>query len=169
MSSADRILMILHLAFAIFAIGPLTAATMSTPRHIRRRDTEVLRHLNRNTRIYGLLTLGIFLFGALLAHGKFSQMWLSASMTLFIVALVLLLLVERDQRKALHTLELAAAEEHSRTPAAEAETEADETAGPAAAGPRDTELAKVESGRIAAISGVVALIWIVILILMVWH
>ncbi|MGH3380254.1 MAG: hypothetical protein ACRDP6_36525, partial [Actinoallomurus sp.] len=32
-----------------------------------------------------------------------------------------------------------------------------------------TEPARVETGRIATISGVVALIWIVILVLMVWN
>ncbi|HEY0542599.1 MAG TPA: hypothetical protein VGD53_29850 [Actinoallomurus sp.] len=199
MSSGDRLLMILHIGFAIFALGPITAATMATPRHIRRGEANVVRYLNRITRIYGLLTLGIFLFGLLLAHGEFNQVWLSASMTLFIVALVLLLIVERDQRKALHKIELAAAERHGtpaetatrpaeapaqtpRTaetvaadkPVAGAETSADtgapkeETPAP---GPRpaDRDLAKVETGRIATISGVVALIWIVILVLMVWN
>jgi hypothetical protein len=171
---------------------------MATPRHIRRGEANVVRYLNRITRIYGLLTLGIFLFGLLLAHGKFNQVWLSASMTLFIVALALLLIVERDQRKALHKIELAVAERRGTPaetatrpaeapaetprpaetvaadkPVAGAETRADtgppkETPAP---GPRpvDRDLAKVETGRIATISGVVALIWIVILVLMVWN
>ncbi|WP_285571081.1 hypothetical protein [Actinoallomurus iriomotensis] len=201
MSSGDRLLMILHIGFAIFALGPVTAATMATPRHIRRGEASVVRNLNRMTRIYGLLTLGIFLFGALVAHGKFDQMWLSASMTLFIVAFVLLFIVERDQRKAIHKIEVAAAErraekaeaappadttattapttaptdkpvagadvptgaEKAETPAPEPEPEPRPEPRPAA------EAAKVETGRIATISGVVALIWIVILVLMVWH
>jgi Ca2+/Na+ antiporter len=180
MSSADRLLLILHIGFAIFSLGPLTAATMATPRYIRKGDTRVLRYLNRVSRIYGLLTLGIFLFGILLAHGKFSQVWLTVSMTLFIVAFVLLLIVERDQRKALHKLELAEAKvaapvatptepaEPAETVEGEAaETEA-EAVGPAPA-PVTGDLAKVETGRIATISGVVALIWIVILVLMVWN
>jgi hypothetical protein len=194
--------MILHIGFAIFALGPITAATMTTPRHIRRGDAAVVRHLNRMTRIYGLLTLGIFLFGMLLAHGRFNQAWLSASMTLFIVAFALLFIIERDQRKALHKIELAAAERRG-TPAettpptdtarpaespraAEATTPSDkpvagtdtgtevkaETPAPEpkpARKPFDRQLAKVETGRIATISGVVALIWIVILVLMVWN
>ncbi|MCW2858914.1 MAG: hypothetical protein JWP48_622 [Actinoallomurus sp.] len=198
MSSGDRLLMILHIGFAIFALGPITAATMATPRHIRRGEANVVRYLNRITRIYGLLTLGIFLFGLLLAHGRFNQVWLSASMTLFIVALVLLLIVERDQRKALHKIELAVAERRG-TPAEAAPANAEapaETARPAETaaadkpvagaetragtgapketpatgpGPADRDLAKVETGRIATLSGVVALIWIVILVLMVWN
>ncbi|MCO6006704.1 hypothetical protein NE236_17095 [Actinoallomurus purpureus] len=190
MSSADRLLLILHIGFAIFTLGPLTAATMATPRYIRRGEPGTLRYLNRATRVYGLLTLGIFLFGAILAHGQFSKVWLSASMTLFIVALVLLVIVERDQRKALHKLQLADAERRpasaSTAPPAEAapaETVAAPGEGPATEaadagtgtpGPAPEraplgELAKVETGRIATISGVVALIWIVVLILMVWN
>jgi Ca2+/Na+ antiporter len=207
MSSADRLLLILHIGFAIFALGPLTAATMATPRYIRKGDPRVVRYLNRATRIYGLLALGIFLFGAILARGQFSKMWLSASMTLFIVAVVLLVIIERDQRKSLHKLDVADAERRpvAPTPAAPshvapAEAGTGETAeagvgettgtgtapgesappeaaadtGTTAPGPASGraplgEIAKVETGRIATISGVVALIWIVILILMVWN
>jgi hypothetical protein len=193
MSSGDRLLMILHIGFAIFALGPITAATMATPRYIRRADQSVVRYLNRITRIYGLATLGIFLFGALLAHGKFDRVWLSASMTLFVVAFALLFIVERDQRKALHKIAVAAAERRADTaePVRPADTAATTAptdkpvAGadvPTGAEKAETpkpetrtapkpaaEVAKVETGRIATISGVVALIWIVILVLMVWH
>lgn len=204
MSSGDRLLMILHIGFAIFALGPVTAATMATPRYIRRGDASVVRYLNRMTRIYGLLTLGIFLFGLPVAHGRFDQAWLSASMTLFVVAVVLLLIIERDQRRALHAIELAAAERRSvpvakpsaaetpRAPETRAKTTTatdkpvagapagaeDEAADTPAPGPKpapepdrsvDGDVAKVETGRIATISGVVALIWIAILVLMVWN
>lgn len=110
MSTSDRILLILHIGFAIFTLGPLTAATMSTPRYIRRRNVTVVRYLHRTTQIYGLGTLGIFLIGLGLAKGDLAEAWLTVSMTLFVVALVLLLIVERDQRKAVHLLEVAAAE-----------------------------------------------------------
>ncbi|HEX2314815.1 MAG TPA: hypothetical protein VHJ17_13825 [Thermomonospora sp.] len=175
MSSSDRLLLILHVGFAIFTLGPLTAATSATPRYIRRGDLAVLRYLHRGTRLYGLLTLGIFLFGLLLADGDLAQVWLSVSMTLFVVALVLLLLVERDQRRAVHLLEVAAAERQA-APAAEA---ADATEGARAAKPEEPgeageaapkpEVAQVERGRIAVLSGVVALLWVVILVLMVWN
>ena len=187
MSSGDRLLLILHIGFAIFALGPITAATMATPRYIRRGEASVVRYLNRATRVYGLLTLGIFLFGLLLAHWKLNQAYLSASMTLFIVAFVLLLIVERDQRKALHKIEAVAerrgapAEAEPPTappttaptdkPVAGAPTDADDTKTPAPE-PKPApaaEPARVETGRIATISGVVALIWIVILVLMVWN
>lgn len=200
MPSSDRLLLILHVGFAIFTLGPLTAATMASPRYIRRHDVAVLRYLTRATRIYGLATLGIFLFGLFLAHGDFARVWLSASMTLFIVALVLLVLVERDQRRALHALQVAIAAGRislpsyaARTDAATAETDdaegsaeqdADSGGGAEAAGGEEAEaedaaaarratagddIARVERGRIASISGVVAVIWLVILFLMVWY
>ncbi|MFB4296053.1 hypothetical protein [Actinomadura sp. NTSP31] len=174
MSTSDRILLILHIGFAIFTLGPLTAATMSTPRYIRNRNATVVRYLNRTTQIYGAGALLIFLFGLWLAEGRLAQVWLSASMTLFIVALVLLLIVERDQRKAVKLLDEAGP---APAPAPAAPTEAGETGGPAAAetpvagkaAAAAPEVAQVERGRIAALSGVVALIWLVILVLMVWN
>jgi hypothetical protein len=190
MSSTDRLLLFLHIGFAIFTLGPLTAATMASPRYIRRREVTVLRYLNRATRIYGLLALGIFLFGLLLAKGKFAQVWLSASMTLFIVALALLFIVERDQRKAIHALELTAAqhvpapavppgEPGTDAPAADStDASGRDASGPSAAAdvadgagpaPDPVTVAQVEQGRIAAISGVITLLWLVILFLMVWY
>ena len=198
MSSADRLLLILHIGFAIFTLGPLTAATMATPRYIRRGEPGILRYLNRATRIYGLLTLGIFLFGALLQPDRLGRGWLSASMTLFVVAFVLLIIVERDQRKAINRIEAAAelrpapgqpaVKPPEGTPTATEGEPAEEpaagtTAAATGAGGETSErvtaaappalpaaeLAKVELGRIATISGVVALIWIVILVLMVWN
>jgi uncharacterized membrane protein len=192
MSTSDRILLFLHIGFAIFTLGPLTAATMSTPRYIRKRNVVVVRYLHRTTQIYGIGTLGIFLIGLGLAKGDLAEVWLTVSMTLFVVALVLLLIVERDQRKAVHLLEVAAAEAvpapvaarpaatekageakeggvEAEGGAAEAEAEAPAagaTAEPAAA---TGEIAQVERGRLAAMSGVVALIWLVILVLMVWN
>jgi uncharacterized membrane protein len=184
MSTSDRLLLFLHIGFAIFTLGPLTAATMSTPRYIRKRNVVVVRYLHRTTQIYGVATLGIFLFGLALAKGDAAEVWLTVSMTLFVVALVLLVIVERDQRRAAHLLEVAAAEEAAvpapaRPAAAKAEGEdgdqaeakaedgEDEPAArPAAAG---AEIAQVERGRLAAMSGVVALIWLVILVLMVWN
>jgi hypothetical protein len=170
MSTSDRLLLILHLGFAIFTLGPLTAATSVTPRYIRKRDAVVVRHLNRNTRIYGLGTLGVFLFGLFLGQDELAQTWLVISMTLFVVALVLLLLVERDQRKAAHLLEVAAAKTAPPKKPAEGEGEAEgEPEKETSDGSGGEDVAQVERGRIAAISGVVALIWVVILVLMVWN
>jgi Ca2+/Na+ antiporter len=169
-----RLLLILHIGFAIFTLGPLTAALMATPRYIRNGDLAVVRHLRLTTQVYGLGALGVLVFGIFLAEGKFSRVWLSASMTLFIVALVLLLIVERDVSRAVRAMESAATPPQSVEPAPPAETAADQEAAedaqlivkPAVAPP---DLAQVERGRITSLSGVIGLIWIVILVLMIWH
>ena len=144
MSPVNHLLLWLHIGFAIFALGPLTAVTSVTPRYIRTRDIAVLRYLHRATRLFGLLTFGVFLFGVLLGlmmgHGTLGEPNMSASMTLFVVAAVLLVIVERDQRTAIAALSTESTDDD----------------------------AKVQTGRIAALAGVSALIWLVILFLMVF-
>jgi hypothetical protein len=111
MSFADRVLLWLHIVFVIFAIGPVTVATMSTPRYIRARNLAVTTYLYRMTRIFAAVSLGVLLFGIILANvqHKISTPWVTASMTLFVVAVVLLVLIMRDQHKAIDALKIAAA------------------------------------------------------------
>ena len=191
MSFTDRLVLWLHIGFAIFALGPVTVAIVSTPRYIRARNQTVVGYLLRTTRIYAVLSLGVLLFGLILAQLKkdFSHPWLTVSMTLFVVALVLLVLIMRDQRKAVTALELAAAAEApaAGTPPAAAQVvpvSAEQQAGdaeaagdaepvpvnqPGSPGAPAPQIATVERGRIATMGGVVALIYLVILILMVWN
>jgi Ca2+/Na+ antiporter len=184
MSFADHAILWLHVTAAVFTIGPGTAAIMSTPRFIRKRNPVIVGYLFRTTRIYSLGTLLTLVFGVILAvmTHKFSQWWISVSLTLFVVAFVLLLLIMRDQRKALSALDRAAGaavadgvEESLRSAdsgaAAEGDRPAIEGAQPAAraAARGDLLTAAVERGRIVSFGGVTALIWLVILVLMAWH
>ena len=195
MSFADHAVLWLHLVAAIFTIGPGTAAIMSTPRYIRRQNTILVGYLYRTTRIYSIAALLTLIFGAVLAGmtHKFSQWWISVSLTLFVVAFVLLVMIMRDQRTALTALTTAddtvaavgsetvrssqAAQEPQETEAAEA-AEGDQPATtvasdaqPAATTDPKTglRLAAVERGRIASLGGITAVIWLVILVLMVGH
>jgi predicted integral membrane protein DUF2269 len=198
MSFADHAILWLHVSAAVFTIGPGTAAIMSTPRFIRKRNPVIVGYLFRTTRIYSLGTLLTLVFGIILTAmtHKFSQWWISVSLTLFVVAFVLLLLIMRDQRKALSALDRAAGaavadgvEESVRSAdsgaaAAEAGVGQPVTGGdrpaigdaqPAtgaaqltAAAP-DLHAGAVERGRIASMGGVTALIWLAILVLMAWH
>src|SRR5213083_188423 len=108
MSAIERLVLWLHVAFVIFAIGPVTIAIMSSPRAIRTRNAVVLQHLLVMTRIFGTASLGVLVFGIILGQQQkeLSKAWLTVSMTLFVVALVLLVLI-RDQRRALAALKLA--------------------------------------------------------------
>jgi hypothetical protein len=205
MSFADHAVLWLHLAAAIFTIGPGTAAIMSTPRYIRRQNTVLVGYLYRSTRIYSIAALLTLIFGAVLAGmtHKFSQWWISVSLTLFVVAFVLLILIIRDQRTALTALTTAddtvaaGRGEVARTAEAARASEAAQAAEtapegqpaqatatgeqPAAAVASDAQptittdpktglrLAAVERGRIAMMGGITAVIWLVILVLMVWH
>ena len=191
MSFADHAILWLHVTAAVFTIGPGTAAIMSTPRFVRKRNIGVVGYLFRTTRMYSFATLLTLIFGLVLTGmtHKFNQWWISVSLTLFVVAFVLLMLVLRDQRKALAALEAAdraggqvdgrtaaamaaAGEATSRSADAgesPAEAGAPAIAGPAATVGRDLLVAAVERGRIALIGGLTALIWLVILVLMVWH
>jgi hypothetical protein len=105
MSGGDKVLLWLHVAAVMFLLGPLTIATTTTPRYIRTGDVAVVRHLHRTTRIFGLGSLLVFVFGAALGRDHLDKPWLTASMTLFIVAIILLVIVERDQRKSISKLE----------------------------------------------------------------
>ena len=201
MSFADHAILWLHVSAAVFTIGPGTAAIMSTPRFIRKRNPIIVGYLFRTTRIYSLGTLLTLVFGLILTGmtHKFSQWWISVSLTLFVVAFVLLLLIMRDQRKALSTLDraagaavadgveestrvadsVAAAEARAADGAQQPVTEGDRPAiggaQPAASAAQrtgaeaDRLTAAVERGRIVSLGGVTALIWLVILVLMVWH
>jgi uncharacterized membrane protein len=190
MSFGDHAILWLHITAAVFTIGPGTAAIMSTPRYIRTQNSVVVGYLFRTTRIYSFAALLTLIFGLILTGmtHKFSQWWISVSLTLFVVAFILLMMILRDQRRALAALDAAAgaavadAVEDIPAPAAPADApalaaaDADKPAVTAGTRPAttaavaaDVRLAAVERGRIASIGGVTALIWLAILVLMVWH
>lgn len=181
-SFIDRLMIWLHVAFVIFTIGPVTIAILSSPRYIRTRNVAVLRYMLRTTRIFGTASLGVLAFGIAAAQSlhKLNATWVTAAMTLFVVSLVLLVLIMRDQRRAVVALETAS------------EHEALATANPAPSGDgpdgRNGEnghddapdaravtaaplphAASVERGRIASMAGIVTLMWLVILVLMIWN
>src|SRR5215472_1646934 len=132
MSFTDRLVIWLHIAFVVFTIGPVSIAILSTPRYIRHRNVAVLRYLLRMTRIFGVATLGVLAFGIVAAQElkKLSSAWITTAETLFVVSLVLLVLIMRDQRKAVVALETVA--EHEALAAANhaGEEHAEETDAP---------------------------------------
>lgn len=183
MSFSQHLVLWLHVAFVIFTIGPVTLAIMSTPRYIRQRDVRIVRYLSRITFIFLLGSLGVLIAGMALASmlSKAGKWWIIVSATLFLVAVLLLVLIVRDQRKAIKALESAAAADQAAggtaglTEAEAAAVPADQPAGTAAQSPAgkaeagSAALASVERGRIAMTGGLVSLIWLVILVLMVWN
>lgn len=174
MSFGDRLVLWLHIAFAIFTIGPVALAISSTPRYIRHRNIPVLRYLSRITLIFTAASLLVLVFGIVLANivHAFSRPWLTVSMTLFVVAIVLLVLIVRDQRKAIRALAEQASDDKAGSGADREEGVESGQHGEDGTGQHSAEaahIASVERGRIAALGGVVNLLWLVILVLMVWR
>ncbi len=187
-SFPDRLMIWLHVAFVIFTIGPVTIAILSSPRYIRTRNVAVLRYMLRTTRIFGIASLGVLAFGIAAAQAlhKLNAPWITTAMTLFVVSLVLLVLIMRDQRRAVVALETASETEALAT-ANNAPTGGvrnvqdvqdvpdghedapDVQALPVAPTGRAPQAASVERGRIASLAGIVTLLWLVILVLMVWN
>jgi hypothetical protein len=191
MSFSDRLVLWLHIGFAIFTIGPVTVAISSTPRYVRKRNLAVVQYLYQMTRVFAILSLAVLIAGLFLAQidKDFSKPWLAVSGTLFVVAIALLVLIMRDQHRAIGALQ-AAGPEYPPSPAADGTAlPADGGAAAAPAGPGTgagaaataqtppgspahggaVHLAAVERGRIATMGGVVSVIWLVILVLMVWN
>jgi hypothetical protein len=181
-SFPDRLWIWLHVAFVIFTIGPVAIAILSTPRYIKTRNVAVLRYMLRTTRIFGTASLGVLVLGIVAAQSlhKLESSWVTTAMTLFVVSLVLLVLIMRDQRRAVVALETASEHEALTTanpagpqgtkPTAAAQDGHDD-APDARAVPvvAPAHAASVERGRIASLAGIVTLIWLVILVLMIWN
>ena len=178
-SFPDRLWVWLHVAFVIFTIGPVAIAILSTPRYIRTRNVAVLRYMLRTTRIFGTASLGVLAFGIVAAQSlhKLQSSWITTAMTLFVVSLVLLVLIMRDQRRAVVELETASEREALTTanpvgakgtaPAEDGHHDAPDAQAIPVATP--VHAASVERGRIASLAGIVTLIWLVILVLMIWN
>jgi Predicted integral membrane protein (DUF2269) len=175
-SFSQHLVLWLHVAFVAFTIGPVTLAIMSTPRYIRLRDVRIVRYLSRITLIFttgslGVLIAGLFLAQMLKVSGK---SWVVISTTLFAVAVVLLVLIARDQRRAIKALTSASPDGQDGEPTDNHQADDHQ---PADSNPPDADQDKVrlphvataERARIAMTGGLVSIIWLVILVLMVWN
>ena len=177
MSFTDRLVLWLHVGFAIFTIGPVTVAIMSTPRYIRKRNVVIVRYLYRTTRLFTAISLAVLIAGLVLANQLhvFSKPWLSVSLTLFVVAIALLVLIMRDQHRAIAALEEAeevaadAAAGAADQPGAEAGDRSERAQVPGSPITAEELHPHVERARITSLGGVVSVIWLVILVLMVWN
>ena len=143
-SGAYAVVLVLHLLTALFVVGPLAVAGVTSARMVRDGRVDALRSAARTTRYYALASVVVVLLGsAMVGLGdtgdawEMSQLWVSASYALWIVAVALTLgLVAPAQQSAVHALE-------------------------------DGEDAKRHVGRISAGAGLAMLAWTAIVVLMV--
>lgn len=143
-SGTYAVLLVLHLLTVVLLVGPLALATVLSPRHVRSGNAGALADSARTTRLYALASLLTVVLGvAMIGNGAvgdqwgFGQLWVSAALVLWLVAVALTLaVVVPAQRAALAHLEAGT----------------DATAG---------------AGHIAAAGGLAMLAWVAIVVLMV--
>jgi uncharacterized membrane protein len=159
MNVASLILNILHVAAAVFIVGPLAILPMTAMRAIRAGSPTQVRTLARSTNVFGLLSLLVvfFGFGAMglsdpKYHTTIASTWIWLSIVFYVVALALsLFVVVPAMRRAADAIE---GEE-----AVEAEDPAARPAPPARNG---------GYGALAGTSGIASLLLLAIVVLMVW-
>ena len=144
----DTLLTALHVVSAVFLIGPMAILPMTALRAVRAGNAPVVELLSTSTRIFSLASvlvavLGFGVLGVVAKTDKVSVAtgWVLTSIVLYAAALALsLLVVVPSLRRA--TTELGA---------------------------NRADGAQALYGRIAASSGVVALLLVAVTVLMVWR
>jgi uncharacterized membrane protein len=142
-----KLLLAAHLVFAVFAIGPLVHAATTAGRGIRRGDAAATAASSRMLRIYSYVSVLVVLAGGGLMSqkrnghklGDIGDTWIWLSILLWVVAVGLVLGV------IVPTLDKA-------TKGIEAQSSV-----------------VTLTGRVAAVGGVVALIFLAIIVLMVYR
>jgi len=162
----------LHVVAAVFVIGPLVALPNVGLRGIRTGRVDLVRDAARLTTVYGLASLVVFGLGLAVVPTRperytFGSVWVTASITLYLVALLVTLLVLAPAlNKAVSLLGAGTlVDDHARDKPAEPELRVTATA-------QDLQTkARIDAvrGRVAASGGIVALLFLVITVLMVWQ
>jgi uncharacterized membrane protein len=159
MNVASVIFDILHVAAAVFIVGPMAILPMTALRAIRAGSPGQVRTLARSTNIFSLLSLIVvfFGFGAMglsdpKYHTSIASTWIWLSIVFYVVALALtLFVVVPAMRRAADNLE---------------GEEAVEVEDPSAVGEAPEKVAGY--GIISGTSGVASLFLLAVVVLMVW-
>ncbi|HVX09434.1 DUF2269 family protein [Humibacter sp.] len=159
MNVASVIFDILHVAAAVFIVGPMAILPMTALRAIRAGSPGQVRTLARSTNIFSLLSLIVvfFGFGAMglsdpKYHTTIASTWIWLSIVFYVVALALtLFVVVPAMRRAADNLE---------------GEEAVEVEDPSAVGEAPEKAAGY--GIISGTSGVASLFLLAVVVLMVW-
>lgn len=159
-----KLLLLLHLLAAIFAIGPLVHAVTTASRGLRRADAPALASSARMAKIYSMASVLVVIFGfGLMSQkrrgkelGSFGDTWIWLSLLLWVVAVVVTFVVIVPSLKRASDAILSAAT---------GSASGDE---PSVEAPAETNL-KSLTGRVAASGGVVGIIFAVIVVLMVYR
>lgn len=161
-----KLLLLLHLLTAIFAIGPLVHAVTTASRGLRQADAPALASSARMAKIYSMASVLVVIFGFGLmsqkSHGKqlgsFGDTWIWLSLVLWVIAVVVTFVV------IVPALERAA---ETITQAGGSST--DEQPGGTRTETNVAASLKAQTARVAASGGVVGVIFAAIVVLMVYR
>lgn len=99
-TGAYAVVLVLHLLAVLFVIGPLAVTAVQSPRLARGGQLAELRTAARTTRVYALASVVVVVLGTAMvglggvgAGWEFSQLWVSASYALWLLAVGLTLVV----------------------------------------------------------------------------
>ena len=161
-----KLMLLLHLLTAIFAIGPLAHAVTTASRGLRHADPAALRASSRTAKVYAAASVLVVIFGMGLMSqkrrgeelGSIGEIWIWLSLVLWAIGVAITVLVVTP----------------SLDKAADAGSDASRSSSPeerSGGGRIETSATAVSSytGRVAASGGVVALIFVVIVVLMVYR
>jgi uncharacterized membrane protein len=160
----------LHVVAAVFIIGPVVAIPMTGLRSIRTGDVRVVKVAARMTMLYGFLSLIVFGLGAATVPTKpdeysFRSAWVTISMTLYIVAVIIVLAwLAPSLSKAATLMEAGTAvDDGSRT----RDLAEDATVTARAQDLQTKSKLDAVRGRVATSAGLAALLFVLITVLMV--
>lgn len=152
-----KVLLTVHLIAAIFLVGPAVAGAMSAPAAIRSGKVAAVALITRLVTVYSIGSIIVAVLGLAMVRGKdsgggfaFSDTWIIASIVLYVIALVVTLAVLIPALRAAGTALGAAATDAAGTDARGA-------------------VAKPLIGRVAGSGGIIALLYLAIVVLMVYR
>lgn len=152
-----KLLLLLHLLAAIFAVGPLVHAVTTASRGLRQADPQAIDASARMAKIYSTASVLVVIFGfGLMSQkrrgkelGSFGDTWIWLSVLLWVVAIAVTFVVTVPSlERAADTVRGGSSD--------------------AAAGDLQTTV-KSQTARVAASGGVVGIIFAVIVVLMVYR
>jgi uncharacterized membrane protein len=153
-------LVLLHVLAAVFLVGPAVLSPLAGMRAIGRRDVEAVRRWGRSTLLSAALSLAIFGTGLLAlsqsSRYEFTTVWVVISATLYVIAVVI-------SAAALPATLARAARSIEDEGAA---MEPDEIGDPASQTGLPGDSTQRAKGRIAALSGLVVVLYAAITVFM---
>ena len=165
-----KLLLLLHLLTAIFAIGPLVHAVTTASRGLRKGDASAVAASARMAKIYSIASVLVVIFGfGLMSQkrrgkelGSFGDTWIWLSVLLWVIAVVVtFVVIVPALERAADTIRVGSG--------SRSETDGSSSPEERSGGGRIETNLKAQTARVAASGGVVGILFAVIVVLMVYR